>query len=166
MLKRNLITVLPAVVMLTLSGCGNGSSEITGLKEQSFPIGSSLTFEQALENRKACASTSWDFKKDDQGREIIQYECGLKGIDELNDPVRAQSDDPVLISSATHSIEWLHSEGEYSHSNSGFSLYMSSGENVHENLEKYESYYLVVDPEVTELSTFVKYMEEYTEWRR
>ena len=80
MRKRNLIALLPAAAMLTLAGCGGDSAVISDLKEKTFPVGSSLTYEQALDRRAVCASTSWEVIEDSRGREVVRYECGFAGI--------------------------------------------------------------------------------------
>ncbi|WP_163576422.1 hypothetical protein [Halomonas faecis] len=127
MQKRNLIAILPAAAMLTLAGCGGDSAVISNLKEQTFPADSSLTYEQALDRRAVCASTSWAVSEDTRGREVVRYECDLKGVDDFNDQFAAESgldpDELSLMSGAIHAIEWFHNDGEYRLSDTRIDLY-------------------------------------------
>jgi hypothetical protein len=62
-----------------LTGC---SSDISTVKSQKFSYDPSLTIGQAFDNRKICQSVDWKELKDDRGRNVVEYRCTFKGVDE------------------------------------------------------------------------------------
>jgi len=58
-----------------LAGCG--SNEIDVVKSGHLSFDTSLTVNQALSNREACESISWDEIEDKKGRKIIEYKCSF-----------------------------------------------------------------------------------------
>lgn len=44
-----------------------------------FPVDTSFTTQQALDNRPNCKSTDWESFKDERGRSMVRYRCVVKG---------------------------------------------------------------------------------------
>jgi len=155
MRKRNLIALLPAAAMLTLAGCGGDSAVISDLKEKTFPVGSSLTYEQALDRRAVCASTSWEVIEDSRGREVVRYECDLEGVDGFNEQFVAESSLPEeelsLLSGATHIVEWFHNEGEYEMKDTRVDFHTEGEPDESLEMNQRISYKIAVTDEITEL---------------
>lgn len=66
--------------ILSLSGCGGG--DVEKVKALKFPLDESYTLSQILDNRGICADTHWKSFADSKGRQVVEYRCNLKGVEE------------------------------------------------------------------------------------
>ena len=69
------------VASALISGCF--SSDIETIKKGRLDGYADYTIGQAFENRKICSSTQWSEFKDSRERNIVRYQCELKGVREF-----------------------------------------------------------------------------------
>lgn len=161
----NLIAIFPAASLLILAGCGGDSSVVSDLKEKTFPVDSTLTYEQALDRRAVCESTNWAVREDNRGREVVRYECNLKGVQELNDVyVESEGGEAAelnLASEAIHFIEWFHDEGEYSLSDTSVYFHVDNEADEEIQLSEYTSFHVAIDDDVSDVLSLIPAIDKY-----
>ena len=69
-------------IFFALQGCNN--SNIDNVKSLVYNYDKSITLGNALDHRSVCNKTNWVEFDDDQGRNVVEYQCELKDIEQYS----------------------------------------------------------------------------------
>jgi len=80
--KACLRVVAGLYLTITLSGCLEGTSDIDVVKEGRFDAYPEFKIGETFDNRTLCESTTWSMIKDSRGRDLVDYRCEIKGVNQ------------------------------------------------------------------------------------
>lgn len=82
-------TAIPATIVLGLAGCGGDT--IDAVKNEYIDSQKTTTLGQILDNRRLCDSVKWQSSTDSMDRDIVEYTCFIKGVNDVQEAHRAES---------------------------------------------------------------------------
>lgn len=74
------VWLLPAGLALLLGGCGGDDGEVLTVRAAPWGAASGVSIGQVLQDRSACARSSWRSVGDGSGGRIVEYACERAGV--------------------------------------------------------------------------------------